>query len=265
MGFARVERLRFLEIPTKDPGNDFGTYKQVKESLKGAKELLEKYRSNQGAVGYAGQNFVSDITKEIIDCVAFGDLARAKELQEELNATLKKLDHHSLPEELVEFTGPNFTGALAEDFRTSFRNNNFQESAEAELFALMWPVIHGDTEEMPHLPKIREFDYPVQCVLAGYLDVVSELGKKVDEARENPDWTADDHIKIYGRFLRVARSVFLVLSEVRHAPKNVVSNSFGRFQGFGDKFYRLKEMLRRCGQTYADMLFHRALVKGGTQ
>ncbi len=111
----------------------------------------------------------------------------------------------------------------------------WQEQMEAELFGKIWPVIVGKTEAVPALTHWKDFKGNVQAFLYGYLDTVSELGKALTEELSKPDMTSELEFALFERYLAIAESITLRLSEERHVPGYVINNGYGRWTAYTKK------------------------------
>jgi predicted translin family RNA/ssDNA-binding protein len=242
------------KIAVKRPEDDFGTYEQVDRALCGASSILEKLRRNYGTVGFASQNKVSDLSKAAITASINGDDEAAERFLEELDGVLSNLDAARLPEDLAGYLADRYAHALPQGIVSDFFRNSAQEFVEAKLFTLMWPVVLGKEKLMPTLPTMHEFSVTIQAILAGYLDVTSEMAKSLDLELEKSDITIERELELLKRFLKIARSIHLYLSSLRHAPQYVINNSHIRGQGFKSRLYRIQGMLARMSQRYSDRL-----------
>lgn len=211
-----------LKVRIPDPAKDFGMYQQMNIAFHELHEYLDNLRSNYGRVGYSGQNLMSDLSKAFIDAAQRGDKEEMVSVQrrmEQLSSGFKEaVQDDALPE------NPN-----------NFSRTMWQEHMEADLFGAIWPVITGKTDEVPQLTYWRDFQGNVQAYLYGYLDVVSELGKTIANELSGDNVTTEYEFKVFDRFLAVADSITLRLSQERHVPGYVISNGYGRWMAYSNK------------------------------
>ena len=214
-----IERPR---IPVPDLSKDFGMYQQMDAAFLGLHEYLEKQRSNYGRVGFSSQNLTSDLSKAYIEAVQNGDeegAAFAQRGMERLNEGLSKaIDDSALPE-----TADSFSRTI------------WQERYEAELFGAIWPVITGKSKTIPQLIYWKDFQGNIQAYLYAFLDVTTELAKAVDQEVTRPDITTEHELQVFERYLAIAESITLRLSQERHFPGYVISNGFGRWMAYSTK------------------------------
>lgn len=217
--------LRAIEKPrvrVPDPEKDFGMYSQMDVALHDLHGYLDSLRSNQGRVGYTGQNLMSDLSKAYIEAVQRGD----KEEQESIQIRMKELSHG--------FDNAVSDGTLAGG-TDNFSRTMWQEHMEAELFGAIWPVITGKASAVPQLTYWKSFEGNVQAYLYGYLDVVSELSKALTDELSKPDITTEYEFNLFERYLAIADSITLRLSQERHIPGYIISNGFGRWMAYSNK------------------------------
>lgn len=209
-----------VRIP--DSTKDFGTYQQMCVAFNDLHKFLDGQRSRYGQVGYSGQNLMSDLTKEYIEMVRNGDEEGAAAVQ----ASIQQLSQG--------FEGAVQEGALPES-PNNFSRTMWQEHMEAELFGRIWPVIAGRSNAVPALTVWKDFQGNVQAYLYGYLDVVSELGKAIADELSGDDVTTEKEFQVFQRYLAIADSITLRLSEERHIPNYVISNGYGRWMAYSNK------------------------------
>lgn len=211
-----------LKAHIPDPIKDFGMYQQMDTAFKGLHEYLDKQRSNYGRVGYSSQNLMSDLSKAYIEAIQCEDEEEVADIQnkmKKLNEGLNKaIDEYALPE--------NFD---------SFSRTIWQERHEAELFGAIWPIIIGKSETIPQLIYWKDFQGNIQAYLYAFLDVITELAKAVDQEVARPDITTEYELRVFERYLAIAESIALCLSQERHIPGYVISNGFGRWMAYSKK------------------------------
>lgn len=233
------------------PENDFGTYVQVSKSLSGDYPVLESYRRNIGRIGFAMINGASDLSKGVIEATKAGNLARADELLIDMEEALANFMRQQLDGRDANFLSEGFQGALPEDpGSTFFFRGSAQEYVEARLFRIMWPFITGNKLMMPELPTISQFGVNLQAILGGYIDVVGELAKAVtDERLASAELRS---LELFERYISIAESIELRLSEVRHFPNNVISNTDDRRNGYSQLLkHRVQGTIANVKRDYA--------------
>jgi hypothetical protein len=219
-GFLKKIVSRGVVIP--DSSKDFGTYKSMNEAFEGLNERLDYLRRNHGRVGYSSQNVMSDLTKEYVIAVQNCD--------EEAMAFLS----NDMENVMEGFSEAAEDGAFAEA-GNSFSRTMWQEKYEADLFGKFWPVIAGKANAISSLLPWNKAKGNIQAYLYGFLDVVSELGKAVTEELSSPDMTSKKELELFERYLAVASSITLRLSQERHAPGYVINNAYGRWASYTTK------------------------------
>lgn len=226
--FLRNIKKPRINIP--DPDSDFHTYEKMSNAMDGLHDHLERLRRNYGTVGYCSQNLMSDLQKAYIDEV------QDNHSGDEFNEELAFLDHgmEQLARGLNEASAD---GEIAE-VGNRFTRTVWQERLEADLFGKLWPVIIGRTNEIPNLISWRDFQGNVQAFLYGYLDLVSELAKAVGKELSKLSLDSEDierEFELFRRYLSVAESLMLRLSQERHVPGYIISNGYGRFMAYTNK------------------------------
>ncbi len=217
--------LRAIETPkvhVPDPAKDFGMYQQMDVALHELHEYLDNLRTNYGRVGYSGQNLMSDLSKAFIEAVQRGDEEEATSIQ----TRMRQLSDG--------FNEAVADGALPES-PDNFTRTIWQEHTEADLFGAVWPVITGKSDAVSQLTYWRTFKGNVQAYLYGYLDVVSELGKAISDELSKDNVTTEYEFKVFERFLAVADSIVLRLSQERHIPGYVISNGYGPWMAYSKR------------------------------
>lgn len=201
---------------------DFGMYETMNAAFDGLHEYLDNMRSNYGRIGYAAQNTISDLSKAFIEAVQRGadetELGYISLAMEKLAEGFNDVEMSKLPES-----------------PTQFGRTVWQEKMEADLFGLIWPVVSGKTDSVPELIFWKDFKGNVQAYLYGYIDLVSELGKALDYELSDPDMTVERELDLYERYLAIAASITLRLSQERHVPGYVINNGYGRWVAYTNK------------------------------
>ncbi len=249
----RSTRLVLPEVyfPVPKPEEDFRTFERLSEMLHGARGLLDEYRRNEGAVGYAALNSAMDCSKASIAYRVRGeeyDDEEADRYLSEMEGVIEQFKEASLSAQLSELLGSGLGHALAQVGRNQKLDMKHQERVEALLFGIFWQVlISRDPVEVSTLPTIKELGCPVQNVIAGIQDLPSELATRFDEyvGENSSKVTADEGVLYWGRFLKIIRSFYLKLEEFSGIPGYVINNSFQRGSGFGSKQFRIKMLLIR--------------------
>src|SRR3989344_4124465 len=160
-----------------DPLKDFGMYEQMDAAFSGLSEHLDELRRNQGRLGYASQNALSDLSKAYIEAAQHGDEEEMSYINRSMLELTESFQHASVSGELAE-TGNRFSRTI------------WQEQMEAELFGRIWQVIIAKTDAVPKLTHWKDFKGNVQAFLYGFLDVVSELGKALEKELSRQDITS---------------------------------------------------------------------------
>lgn len=215
--FLKAIRKPSVRVPK--PEDDFNMYERIDVAFDGLHEHLDRLRSNQGRLGYSAQNLMSDLSKVYIESAQLG-------AEEEMAF----LDNDM--ERLVEGFG-EVSHEIAEG-SNRFGKTLWQERHEAKLFGQIWPVIIGETEEVPQLLPWNKFKGNVQAYLYGYLDLVTELAKAIGEKLSSP-MTTDEELRLFERYLTIASSIGLQLSHHRHVPGYVINNAFGHWAAYTTK------------------------------
>lgn len=213
------------KVRMPDPSKDFGMYQKLHAAFDGLLEHLENLRRNQGRIGYSSQNAMSDLSKSYIELVRIG----GEGSEEELAYIGRAMD--ILADGLNE---AGFKGELAET-SNRFARTVWQEKFEAELFGKLWPVVAGKSYSVPDLLHWKSFKGNIQAYLYGFLDVVTELSKGVDKELQKNESLEGGEIEFYERYLGIAESLVLGLSEERHVPGYVINNAFGHWASYSRK------------------------------
>jgi len=226
---ARVDEfLRRIRKPVEnvpDSAIDFGTFDRMKTAFIGIPEDLENLRRNQGKLGYTAQNMMSDLSKAAIEASQRGDEQEAAQLENEMAKLVSGFINISEQGELAE-TGNRFSRTI------------WQEKLEADLFRVIWPVITGKEDEIRKLPSWCNYQNDgcnVQAFMYGYLDVVPELGKALSDELAKDEMTTELEFRLIQRYLVIADSITLALSQFRHTPGYVINNAFGHWAAFTSK------------------------------
>ncbi len=209
-----------IDVP--DSTKDFGMYEKMNDAFDGLHDYLDKMRSNYGRIAYCSQNGMSDLSKAFIEAVQRGDdettLAFTSQGMEKLAEGFHEVETTELPEN-----------------PTQFGRTIWQEKMEADLFGHIWPVISHKTDSVPKIISWRDFKGNVQAYLYGYIDLVSELGKALTHELSDPKITIEGEFDLYERYLAIADSITLRLSQERHVPGYVINNGFGRWVAYTNK------------------------------
>lgn len=217
-----LKEIYWPKFHKPDPSKDFGMYNQIDKAFSGLSEHLDELRRNQGRLGYASQNALSDLSKAYIEAAQHGD--------EEEMAYIGR----SMQQLAESFQGASVSGELAET-GNRFSRTIWQEQMEAELFGRIWQVVIAKTDEVPELTPWTNFKGNIQAFLYGYLDVVSELAKALDEELSKPDMTSKLEFALFERYLAIAKSITLRLSYERHVPGYVINNGYGLWMAYTKK------------------------------
>lgn len=220
-----LRRIRKPRVVIPDPAKDFHIYERMSEAMDGLHEHLDRLRRNYGAVGYSSQNLMSDLTKAYIDEAQVGSEGSEEEMA--------FLDHdmEQLSLGINESSG---RGDIAE-VGNRFSRTMWQERLEADLFGKIWPVIVGRVDEVPAIISWKNFQGNIQAYLYGFLDVVSELAKALTEELSRDDMTIEKEFQLFQRYLVMASSITLRLSQERHAPGYVINNGYGPWMAYTRK------------------------------
>lgn len=233
--------------------DDFGMFARMNEAFRNIHAILDQQMRNQGKVGYASQNHMSDLTKAMIEAAFRGDSEEVARLDSEINDLRVNLETASLPEDLAEaapegYDGAKsrYDGALAES-GNRFTRTVHQEATEAHLFALIWPVIAGWQDQVHRLPTWKERGGNIQAYLHAYVDLVSELSKArtdfIDQMIRTDSATSDEMLAVTERFLVIAESIVIRLNQERHLPAYVSSNAYGRWATLSNRMRGLSNLL----------------------
>lgn len=236
-------------VVAPDPATDYGMYEKMDAAFAGLHEYLGDLMRNQGRIGYSAQNFMSDLTKAEIQAAQRGDetelmyIDRAKEVL------------------LTGFDDAVYDGELAES-ANKFSRTMWQEHMEGYLFGRIWPIITTSSDSVPDLISWKDFKGNVQAYLYGYLDVVSELSKALADEFSKPDMTTEREFETFERYLAVADSIALRLSQERHIPNYVISNGFGRFMAYTHKLHGVTQTIAHVRRDYNLRRSIRRMVQG---
>lgn len=220
-----LRRIKKPRVVIPDPAKDFRMYERMNEAMDGLHERLEHLRRSYGFIGYSAQNLASDLSKAYIDEAQIGE--------EESEEEMAFLDH-DMEQLLVGFNEATEKGEIAET-GNRFSRTISQEIMEAYLFAKIWPVIIGKTEEVPVVISWKKFEGNVQAYLYGFLDVVSELAKALDEELSQDSMTVEKEFDLFRRYLTIASSIVLRLSQERHTPGYIINNGYGPWMAYTRK------------------------------
>lgn len=225
------------EIRRPDSSKDFGTYEQMERAFDGLLEFLEDWRRNYGRVGYGAVNQMSDLQK---DCIA-----RIQDGEDDNPA-------YAIRAMETVFEGFVEDGSKAlPDHVDRFESMLGQEYLEGVLFDLFWPVVVGKASAVPQIPAWKSFKGNLQAYLYGFIDVVTELAKAVDDELAKPDMTTDREFETLERYLAIADSIILALSTLRHSPGYVINNGFGRWVAFSNKLYSIQGAVKHVQRNYS--------------
>jgi len=247
--FLRV--IQKPHIQTPDHIRDFGMYQQMNAAFDGLHEHLNYLMRNQGRIGFASQNLMSDLSKAFIVAAQENDEEEMAYMEYAMEQLVTGLD-----ERAVE---------IAESGNRSSRTS-WQERHEAELFGKIWPVIVGTKKVVPELTHWKNFQGKVQAFLYGYLDVVTELAKTVDKKlyrlNESEELANEDEFKLFERYIDIADSIILHLEQLRHIPGYIINNGYSRFATYKGKLYKAEGCVARMRQRYNDKKsYHRAQTR----
>lgn len=248
--FLRAIRKPAARVP--DPTKDFGMYEEMCIAFSDLHEFLDGLRSRYGQVGYSGQNLMSDLSKEYIAAVQRGDEEEAARIQAGIQELSKGF------EEAVQ------DGALPES-PNGFSRTMWQEHMEAELFGRIWPVIAGKSAQVPALTGWKDFQGNVQAFLYGYLDVVSELSKAIADELSGDEVTTEHELEVFRRYLAIADSITLRLSEERHIPNYVISNGYGRWMAYSNKLRTAYGTIAHVRREYSSRLSTQRMINAAVR
>lgn len=203
------------------PKYDYRMYERMDTALEGVHERLEQIKRGYGP-SYQAQNMMSDLSKAMIERSLEGDIDG--EEMAFLHVDMADLSEgYSEVLEVVEERGNRFSKTM------------WQEHLEAELFRKIWPVIVEDDREVPELTPWSGFGGNIQAYLYGFLDLVSELGKAIAEYMYKKNMSPEDEMVVFERFITIADSIILRLSQERHFPGYVISNGYGHWMSYTHK------------------------------
>lgn len=220
-----LRRIKKPRVVVPDPTQDFHMYDRMNEAMNGLHEHLDRLRRNYGAIGYSAQNLMSDLTKAYIDETQAGNEGFEEEMAF-LDDGMEQL--------AVGFNQASESGEIAE-VGNRFSRTIWQEKFEADLYRKIWPVIVDRADEVPGIVSWKNFQGNVQAYLYGFLDVVSELAKGLDEELSGNDMTIEKEFGLFQRYLAIASSITLRLSQERHAPGYVINNGYGPWMAYTRK------------------------------
>ncbi|MDP4010239.1 MAG: hypothetical protein Q8P37_00005, partial [Candidatus Spechtbacteria bacterium] len=236
-----------VRIP--DSTEDFGMYRSINVAFEGVHDYLEGLRRNQGRIGYTAQNLMSDLSKAYIEAAKRDDMEEMAYLDNDMQKLTEGLDRVSDEGEISE-VGNRFT------------RTNWQERLEADLFGDIWPVITDQSDMVPALTSWEDFQGNIQAYIYGFLDVVPELGKALTEELSKPDLTTERELDLFRRYLVIAESITLRLSEERHIPGYVISNGYGRWMSFSTKLRTAYGTIAHVRREYNVRLSIQRMIKG---
>lgn len=258
-----------VELPIPDPKEDFRTYERMSASLGGVREMLEEYRRNLGAVGFATLNAAMDLSKASIAYDARGgeeDMKRAQFYREDIDGLVEQFQTAVLPDRMQELLASGLGHALAQVGRNQQSDMVNQEKVEATLFSLFFPVLTSldFTVEIPELPTLREFGCMPQAAIGGFQDLPLELSKQLTKwvRKNSASLDEDTHIFFYDRFIEVAESIQQKLDEFKGIPQGLINNSFWRGSGYSDKQRRLQFLLVLHNEKQEARLFNQKVAEG---
>lgn len=254
-----LRRIKKPRIVIPDPAKDFHMYERMSEAMDGLHEHLDRLRRNYGAVGYAAQNLMSDLSKAYIRevrCYKEGSFEEDGSSEEELAFLEDGMEQLSL--------GLNEAAVEIAETGNRFSRTVWQEGFEANLFRI-WFVIVGRTDEVPKIISWRNFGGNVQAYLYGYLDIVSELikgvGEEITDIQESifkKDISLDDGIKrelfVFQRCLAITLSIVLRLSHERHIPGYIINNGYGPWMAYTRKLRTAEGSIAHLRREYNTVL-----------
>lgn len=240
--FLKAIKRPSVRIPK--PEDDFHMYERMEAAFEGLHERLDKLRGNQGRLGYSAQNLMSDLSKAYIESSQRGE-------EEELAFLDNDMERLVGGFEEVEYE-------IAEG-GNRFGKTIWQERLEAKLFGQIWPVITGETNEVPELLSCKRFKGNIQAYLYGYLDVVTELGKAVGE-KLSESMTINEEFDIFKRYLAIANSIALQLSNYRHVPGYVINNAFGHWAAYTTKLRTVYGCIANIRRDYNLRLSNKRMI-----
>jgi len=252
---AFLKNIRKPRVIIPDPVKDFGMYQRMAEAMDGVHEYLEELRRNYGRVGYAATNDLSDLSK------AYIREARLSDEGSEVEMAFLANDMEKLALGINEASA---NGEISE-MGNRFSRTIWQEQLEANFFGLIWPVIVGRTDKIPKLVFWKSFEGNIQAYFYGFLDVVSELAKAlneevtvIQEAIFNGVVSSDEGMKkelgMLSRYLHIASSIHLRLSDERHFPGYVINNAFGPWAAYSKKLRGVEGCIAHVRREYNTVL-----------
>lgn len=254
--YSRVDDfIREIEPPiVRKPNSseDYGMYAEIDRAFDGIHEHFEQLRRNQGRIAYSAQNLMSDLSKAAIEAIQCGDEEEFSFLLEDMGKLSSGFDDAAEQDEIA-------------DHGNRFSRTMWQENLEAELFGDIWPVIKGDSDMVSELQSWRKFKGNPQAYLYGYLDIVSELGKSLTKELSNSNISSEDEFSLFNRYLVIAESIVLRLSEERHVPGYIINNGFSRFSSFSRKLYTANGTIAHVRRDLNLRLSIRRMIFGATQ
>lgn len=231
------QMFKGVRMEAPDPSSDYGMYKAMNLAYQGVHEELEELRRNQGRIGYGAQNLMSDLSKAHILKAMNGD-------EEDMSYIARAM------EMLTEgFNDAVADGALAES-ANRFGRTIWQEQMEAELFGKIWPVITGKEKEIPELTSRRNFNGNLQAFIYSYIDVVTELSKALNKELFKHGLTTEQEFVLFARYLVIAESIHLRLSQERHSPGYVINNGWGPWFAFSNRLRGVEQCIMRVRDDY---------------
>jgi hypothetical protein len=99
----------------------------------------------------------------------------------------------------------------------------------------------------------------------GPLDVIPEWGKALGDELAKADLTTEREFMLIERYLAVADSVSLYLSQFRHTPGYVINNAFGHWAAFTSKLrtadFTISVIRRDYGVRRSNLRMHMATIR----
>lgn len=235
-----LRRIKKPRVVVPDPAKDFHMYERMDEAMVGLHEHLDGLRRRWGSLGYAGQNLMSDLSKAYIHEVQSNDDGSEEEIAF-LDDGMEQL--------AIGFNEASESGEIAE-VGNRFSRTVWQEKFEADLFGKIWPVIVGRTDEVSAIISWKNFQGNIQAYLYGFLDVVSELAKALTEELSNEDMTTEKEFELFQRYLAIASSVVLQLSQERHVPGYIINNGYGPWMAYTRKLRTAEGTIAHVRREY---------------
>jgi len=241
-----LKRLPKIKIRKPDSKRDFGMYERMDKAFEGLHEHLKYLMRNQGRIGYASVNAMSDYQHAYIEAVVENN---EEEMAHMEYAMLQ------IEEGLVEREDE-----IAES-GNRFSRLTWQEGGEGRLVGKIFPIIIGKKNQIPKLMTWQEFREKggnVQAFVYQYIDVVTELSKELTaeiwrKNRNGPPLTDEEEKILIERFIDVADSIRLRLSQERHFPDYVIGNSFGKFSRHNSRIRGVEICILRARDTYNEL------------